>query len=1022
MKPYITYQLTTISSCPMSLSVIPRPGQPGHQAYWLGRASADAVRRGYVTRTTATSAVPVTVEVFVSSLWALHLKGLERVYQSLAAKAKGAEISYDVGRAAFRIKCLPQMESELIAIVESTLTELTSSTEDTSNLVMPIDDWRSNVSITADTREVYERYTYPVNVALYEVRETWMLDEELPQKGVTTETLLPPHAQSEIERLTSTQLVQSCDGRTIYIGAHARKDATKAKNKLSNLAECLLTAHKTRRQEMAIVLHNDGDRSQVGEYRYVKDGNAYLLKSFLLDPTFRNKEEAYLEIFHHAVIVRMVSSRTPCILVPSLGDNIRPVAEGPNSTERFEPFSCWRYRAKARIIPTPQPLAAIKAASFKPSTSEKMLNTEQWISEVPNTEPQHGEVVSTQKSQASRSLSSTVMNSDRVVKTRTSRQESIMSESPQQHDAQRGESQHEQLKNAPHEEAESFTAQQQQAQKDDKQSAEQESAQKEKARLTRLFQEVMEGKPAGEQPANSLPVLPRKSSMMLDGSDPFSNLWTSARASHTGDRSSIRLDTRIVPRVQRQDERNSRSYHTTMDQKAPSRRNKRPKPVKVDLADSAVTTATTSRASRTNSPSRTMAQVVSHGSTPEITQFPSSRTMAQVASDGIMQESNHSVAPRTVIERPHYPNLDPRMVQQLNNFLTPVLVPFQLSQGQFEFRAELGRLLFQSVSEKKVQIWGDDEAERHYEIGHIVNDCSTKYRPAFTRVLSSLGADANFISRVLDAAGNIVWSPLPNSRQTFYQFQCIAESERGRGDSASFWIDVSANDLTFKFRDDNAERRIYGVHCTKRVWDFRLVLTAQQDLTRTCGGFAKSLIDSLQITPSNSTEAGRLPQLKFTIPESFCAGVTAVRVCNVVSFTRKVEEESLKLDISEVWDLHTTRTPRRVQDDSVYVSHERGLRKGDTAVGDIPKWYEASIQAKTFCNAFEENRQLEFGERANWTAEELRKTKALDRLVRAAVDMVHEMDGVGFWNNCGFDDVWRKATQPPKSRLVNSFW
>ncbi|KAI0159670.1 hypothetical protein GGR57DRAFT_520926 [Xylariaceae sp. FL1272] len=1048
----------------MSLPVKPRHGDQGHAAYWLGRASVEAVDRGWATRATATSAEPVTVESFVSSLWALHLEGLERVYESLASTAKGAEISYDVGRTAFRIKCLPQQEVELTAVVQSTLTEV-SDADDSSNLVMPIDDWRSNVDITANILEAYQRYSYPVSIALYDVRETWKLDDELPQKGITTETFLPEFAQSEIERLTNTQLLRSCDGKSVYIGARASEDATKATNKLNNLAECFFAAHNSKRQEMAIVLHNDGDRSQIGEYRYVKDENASLLKSFVLDATFRDKREAYLEIFHHAVIVRMVSSHRPCIPVPSIQRNTQPVAKGPDSTEQFIPFENWKYAAKARVLPTAQSVAAgqslatLKAASSQPSTTQKMLNTEQWISEVPSIKTHDGQVVSSPKRQASRSLSSMTVNSDRVVKTRTPRQKSIKSGSPKQHGVQQkaiglagdqqpavkqedihdersqGESLHEKLKSAAQAEPSPSLPRQPviheqtpvvREELKDCQSVQQDSEQNEKARNKRHFQEIMqmhavtEAKVAEEQRETNLPVLTLKPSRIFDGPDPFSSLWTSARASHTGHRSSMGSDARGAPRVQPEDEKGSRSYHTTMNQQAPSRKNHKPKPVKLDISGSTMTQTTVSQPSRNVSPSRTMAQVASQGMTPGNSQVSSSRTKAQGTNYANSQGSSHTVTSRITIERPHYPVLDPRMVQQLNSLLIPVLAPFQLSQGLFELRAEIGRLFFQDVNEKKVQIWGDDERERHYEIGRIIDDCSTKYRPAFTRVLSSIGADANYISQIRDDAGNLVWCPISNRRQTFYEFQCVAKSEHRRGEWAFFWIDVNANDLTFKIRDDNPERRIYGVHCTKRAWDFRLILTGQQDLQNTCGEFAKSLIDSLQITPSNSSEPGRLPQLKFTTLETSRAGVCSVRVCNVASYVRRVEQESLKLDISEVWDMHTTKTIR--QGVAVYVSHQKGLQEGDTVLGDLPKWYEASIQAKSFRDAFEENKELEFGERAKWSPEDLIGTKALDSLVRGAVEMVQKMDGVGFWNNNGFEDVWSKVTRPPKSRLMNRYW
>lgn len=65
--------------------------------------------------------------------------------------------------------------------------------------------------------------------------------------------------------------------------------------------------------------------------------------------------------------------------------------------------------------------------------------------------------------------------------------------------------------------------------------------------------------------------------------------------------------------------------------------------------------------------------------------------------------------------------------------------------------------------------------------------------------------------------------------------------------------------------------------------------------------------------------------------------------------------------------------------------------------GHFSFWYEAYITSTKTEKAFRQNRELEFGDEANWTPQTLKESGAFDDLLRAATRTVRHMDGVAYW-------------------------
>jgi hypothetical protein len=151
------------------------------------------------------------------------------------------------------------------------------------------------------------------------------------------------------------------------------------------------------------------------------------------------------------------------------------------------------------------------------------------------------------------------------------------------------------------------------------------------------------------------------------------------------------------------------------------------------------------------------------------------------------------------------------------------------------------------INRSRIQQLGDDDDEKHYGQPGIMEYLNKKHKKKddifFTKVLTHLGADAHYVSDLKDDSGNKMWKS--HERLSVYQFTCRSRNQGGGG--FGFIVDVDATKFTYQVRTFEPDENCFVVHCTKRVWDFRLVLSVSQNLEEVYGRFANDLVRSLKV-------------------------------------------------------------------------------------------------------------------------------------------------------------------------------
>jgi len=82
-------------------------------------------------------------------------------------------------------------------------------------------------------------------------------------------------------------------------------------------------------------------------------------------------------------------------------------------------------------------------------------------------------------------------------------------------------------------------------------------------------------------------------------------------------------------------------------------------------------------------------------------------------------------------------------------------------------------------------------------------------------------------------------------------------------------------------------------------------------------------------------------------------------------------------------------------------------------------WHEVNISSARAEEVLKANTELELGEEASW---DLSKIKAAEHIYLPALEMLKQMDGIGWWNENGIDIRNRPLPPPQQPQQPYVFW
>ncbi|KAI0852774.1 hypothetical protein F5Y00DRAFT_272423 [Daldinia vernicosa] len=364
---------------------------------------------------------------------------------------------------------------------------------------------------------------------------------------------------------------------------------------------------------------------------------------------------------------------------------------------------------------------------------------------------------------------------------------------------------------------------------------------------------------------------------------------------------------------------------------------------------------------------------------------------------------------------------DPELARAIVKRLVRMMGSLEIFTGKVSLKAELGRFCLTKINHDHVYLKGSacqDKVKSLQDIKDVLDRHHVRPQDLiFTKILTGQGEDANYIAFAEGSDKQRLW--VPTDRKTIYEIYCCAKIAGEK--FQKFILEVDAKDFTYRIYELDGDSCAVFVHCPKRVWDFQVTLTKSQDLSLTYGNFAKDLIDSMRVINQDSG----IPLLEFIVKGVYQAEIMLVRTRNIASYARKggnirplsntsgsKSSTTSILEICEVHDMASRIIGRA--NNNVTIMFEQ--YRGNPQRGQLPTWYEASLQSKEINKALKQNRDLEIGEEVSWTPQQLRQEGAFDEIIKSATEMVKKIDGVGYWGN-NFQDAtihkippWGKET------------
>ncbi|CAJ2512785.1 Uu.00g009040.m01.CDS01 [Anthostomella pinea] len=996
------------------------------------------------TRTGASSEIIVhhdeLLEFFLSCNWILRPEGLNDFYAALHQELTNPEITYDAGYGGFRIRCPTQSEEKMVEIAQQVMDRIVRQelAKDEPDKIMHIAEWRAKggfSGIDETEKRQYEKYAFPLQVAACEQRGKWTLPDHLVKEGMSTRTMLPGNALANIQGLTGSLALMSYDGTTVYIGAPTQEAVAVVLNKLDTIAH-YFSLPQGSEGKFECFLYAEGGSGVEGEFRYLYHADRKSLRTYFLD---RTSKLPYKRLFEKATVVKLLPSfpQGPASAA-SLPQKPRDVGE---ATQPYKAFLGWQYRHKERVMEEEPPPQA-HSPSFQAKTNPLV---ETWVELLPQVYA-NSTLTDVAKSTFTGAQQGSLMPASKNRKTggsvkpstSTSHATEANGKSPEVKQRPSGTTDFSRVEptsretNPTPDEACSHPGKQKNMPSH--------------YQLTQHRQQPDSGSVAS---TNSSSEAPAGRGWVLPRPTPFTNpLWGRSTAegfAQKDHRLSLGTSVSKEPEDSAREDRNrilatevanfNKNFARVAAGTADS--DKKHSGMPRTYASAVQIGRKHTHTSLTNDPFANLWKGARSASIPSFGTPKPTRKATHKANDSLIELSPARVQPKLLRDderssRSFYDTMrqtagsrrmgdnkiqdpEPQLMQTMNEKLVRLMSVLRMFPGDISLKAELGRFCFTKIDPSYVQLPNQSTRGRQHALSVLEGSINRQHTNAkqvlFTKILSTHGGDANLIAQLTEpnaqpeSEPTRMWSPLPDSRRTVYEIPC--ESITKSGLPFPFIIDVNGDDFTFRIRQALPDNHSLAVHCTKRVWDFRLLLSSSQNLEKIYGNFARDLVRSLRVLP----QRGGIPVLQLLNNRAYNVIIGLVRTRNIASYSRAVSRNQTNiLEISEVWDMQMAAPVET--EDGVELTFDEF--RGNKQSGHAATWYEATIQSKMVSEALCENRDLEFGDEASWTAEKFQESGAFDELIRTTTDVVKRIDSVGQWED-NYQDAMIHP-MPPETR------
>ncbi|KAI9846492.1 MAG: hypothetical protein M1837_003912 [Sclerophora amabilis] len=303
-------------------------------------------------------------------------------------------------------------------------------------------------------------------------------------------------------------------------------------------------------------------------------------------------------------------------------------------------------------------------------------------------------------------------------------------------------------------------------------------------------------------------------------------------------------------------------------------------------------------------------------------------------------------------------------------------------RGELKLQIELGRILMKGIPRKFHKPFPEEHWLDAVQTGDQGNPVMT-----FTNMLTSSVLDTEYIWDLRDDQDNRLFNSSVDAFQVIYEFVCLNR------DDEEVVVEINAETFDYEVKRLTRSFGTAYLHYPKRNWDAQLSLIGTGFGSHTYEG-AKSLVDNLFIEPNLSLLT---LSTRSSIKHLRVQSVFLRRQSRHLSAQTSQGAGALTLCITEVQDLILQELPN--VKGALRASARPPRDMIEDSSGGTRLWYEVSLMSVSAEERLKENQNLEVGERAQWTAEDiLGGREGLEDLCRLTHAIVTRIDGVGYHN------------------------
>ncbi|KAL6908670.1 hypothetical protein GGI43DRAFT_393331 [Trichoderma evansii] len=319
----------------------------------------------------------------------------------------------------------------------------------------------------------------------------------------------------------------------------------------------------------------------------------------------------------------------------------------------------------------------------------------------------------------------------------------------------------------------------------------------------------------------------------------------------------------------------------------------------------------------------------------------------------------------------------------------------ELSPGYVSLEVVFGRIYIKQLAPNMVN---DSASQYTYQsVSDMVKFLnSPKFLQrcvGFSPILSTMGGDADVLVNITPP-DELPWRL--SEKEIWYDFRCKFPDSGGE----SFVLELNAKTFQYRCRGPRQEIFAMYMHCPERAWDMKACgtrSTALGDEARfVC--FAASLFEHMAIYIADDN--GDVT-IEFSENTAFQAAVKSITMRQVARYRHQKKADSSLFSITMKYKLEESVSPVMCDRGQVKIGERRNFVSPDGSSNSaLPHQYlEASITSSRLSSFFEENVQLESGNKATWNVDHLQSQGVFEDILRPAFGMITHMDQIGASNN-----------------------